>query len=57
MRLRPRGDSTRDREFDSNVFHFLILINASLILFVHTFTLFFCHFTMVGDEWEGGGSI
>ena len=51
------GDSAGDREFDSNVFHFLILIKTCLILFAHTFTWFFCPFSMVGDEWESGGSI
>ena len=29
------GDVAGDREFDSNVFHFLILIKAYLILFEH----------------------
>ena len=36
------GNSAGDKEFDSNVFHFLILIKACLILFTHTFTWFFC---------------
>ena len=39
------GASIEDREFDSNVFHFLILIKTYLILFTHTFTwFFFVHF-------------
>ena len=51
------GDSTEDRKFDSNVFHFLNLIKAYLILFAKTFTWFFRPFAMVGDEWESEGSI
>ena len=51
------GNSTKDKEFDSNVFHFLILIKAYLTLFAHTFTWFFYPFAMVGDEWENGGYI
>ena len=33
------GDFARDREFDSNVFYFLILIMACLTLFSHTIHL------------------
>ena len=44
------GDSVGDREFDFNVFHFLILIKTCLILFAYTFTWSFCPFAMVGDE-------
>ena len=51
------GNSTGDREFDSNVFHFLILIKAYLTLFAHTFTWFFYPFAIVGEEWESGGYI
>ena len=51
------SNSVGDKEFECNVFHFLILIKAHLILFAHTFTWFFCPFAVVGDEWEGGGSI
>ena len=51
------GDFAGDREFNSNVFRFLILIKACLVLFAHTFTWFFCPFAMVSDEWEGRVSI
>ena len=44
------GDSVGDREFDFNVFHFLILIKTCLILFAYTFTWSFCPSAMVGDE-------
>ena len=46
------GDSTRDREFDSNVSYFLILIKACSILVCTHFTWFFYPFTSIGDEWE-----
>ena len=36
------GDSTADREFDSNVFYFLILIKTCSILVCTHFTWFFC---------------
>ena len=48
--LNVNGNSTGDREFVSNVFHFLNLIKACLILFAHTFTWFFCPSAMIGDE-------
>jgi len=52
------GDFTRDREFDSDVSHFLILIKAYLIfVYTHFTWFFFILFTSVGDEWESGGSI
>ena len=41
-RLYPQWQLHWDRKFDSNVFHFLILIKTCLILFTHTFTWFFC---------------
>ena len=42
------GDSTRDRQLDSNVSYFLILI----YLFAHTSLGSFFPFASVGDEWE-----
>ena len=52
--LHRGSDSARDREFDSNVFLFLILIKACLILFAHTFNWFFCPFAIVDDDWTVG---
>ena len=46
------GDFTRDREFDSNVSYFLILIKACSIFVYTHFTWFFCPFTLVDDMWE-----
>ena len=40
--LHPQWQPNQDREFDSDVFHFLILIKACLKLLAHTFTWFFC---------------
>ena len=45
-------DSTREREFDSNVSYFLILIKACSILVCTHFTRFFRPFTLIGDKWE-----
>ena len=52
MRCAHNGDSAGDREFDSNVSYFLILIKACLMLVCTHFTCFFCPFTSVGDVWE-----
>ena len=38
------GDSTRDREFDSNVSYFFILIKVCSIFVYTNFTWFFCSF-------------
>ena len=46
------GDSTSNRELDSNVSYFLILIRASLILVCTHFTWLFFPFTSVSDEWD-----
>ena len=46
------GDSSGDREFDSNVSYFLILIKACSILVCTHFTWFFCPFASFGDKWE-----
>ena len=41
------GNSPRDREFDP----------MCSTMAIPLFTCFFCPFAMIGDEWEGGGSI
>ena len=41
-----------DREFDSNVSYFLILIKTCSILVCTHFTWFFCPFVSFGDKWE-----
>ena len=51
-RCAHNGDSIRDREFDSNVFYFLILIKVCSILVCPHFTQLFCPFTSVYDKWE-----
>ena len=46
------GDSIRDREFDSNVSYFLILIKACSILVACISLGSFVPFTPVGEEWK-----
>ena len=46
------GDPIGERDFDSNVFYFLILIKACSIFVCTHFTWFFCSFTSVGNKWE-----
>ena len=45
-------DFVGDREFDSNVSYFLILIKACSIFVCTHFTWFFCPFTLISNEWE-----
>ena len=52
MRGSHNDDFVRDREFDSNMSYFLILVKVCPIVVCTHFTWFFCPFTLVGDEWE-----